>query len=183
MSPYSAPWFVLYVKPRHEKNVAAILTGKGYVNFLPLYTRRTRSRSTELPLFPGYVFCRFDPRVRLPVLSVPGVFSIVCAAGVPEPVDEREIANLQRVISCGLKREPWPNLPSGSLVTITSGPMEGVQGVVARHKTSMRVIISVTLLQRSVAVEVEREWLEQCALPPANGRALPGFGRHLDAAG
>lgn len=183
MSPYSVPWFVLYVKPRHEKNVAAILTGKGYVNFLPLYTRRTRSRATELPLFPGYVFCRFDPRVRLPVLSVPGVFSIVCAAGVPAPVDEREMASLQRVITCGLKREPWPNLPSGSLVTITTGPMEGVQGVVARHKTSMRVIISVTLLQRSVAVEVEREWLEPCTPPLANGPSKSGYGPHLDAAG
>jgi transcription antitermination factor NusG len=153
-------WFVLYVKPRHEKNVSALLRGKGFDEFLPLYPRRTRSRTSELPLFPGYVFCRFDLANRLPVLTIPGVFSIVGFAGTPVPVDEREIEALQRVIRLGLHREPWPVLPSGTVVAVSRGPMQGVRGVVMNTRNRTRVIISVTLLQRSVAVEVEREWLE-----------------------
>jgi transcription antitermination factor NusG len=156
-------WFVLYVKPRHEKYVSTILQGKGYEEFLPLYTKLTRSRASELPLFPGYVFCRFNLSRRLPVLTVPGVFSIVGFAGTPIPVNENEITALRQVVANGLPREPWPDLPSGSPVTISQGPMRGVQGVVVRHKNSLRVIISVTVLQRSVAVEVERDWLDQSA--------------------
>ena len=155
----SYPWFVLYVKPRHEKSVSTMLQGKGYEEFLPLYTRHTRSRNTELPLFPGYVFCRMDLANRLPVLTVPGVFSIVGTAGRPVPVDEEEIAALHRVITSGLQREPWPNLPEGSPVTVSRGPMRGIQGVVVRHRNSMRVIITVSALERAVAVEVERDWL------------------------
>jgi hypothetical protein len=75
-------------------------------------------------------------------------------------VKPEEIDALQQVIRCGLQREPWPALPSGTTVTISRGPLEGVQGVVMKQKNSMRVILSVTLLQRAVAVEVEREWLE-----------------------
>jgi len=153
-------WYVLYVKPRHEKCIAAILKGKGYEELLPLYARRTRSRISELPLFPGYVFCRFDPSYRLPVLTVPGVFSIVGSASNPTPVQETEIEALQRVIHHGWPREPWPALPSGAIVTVSRGPMQGIQGIVMKHKNVTRVIISVTLLQRSIAVEVDREWLD-----------------------
>jgi len=153
------PWFVLYVKPRHEKKVSTMLRGKGYEEFLPLYARRSAVRVTDLPLFPGYVFCRMDPNNRLPVLSVPGVFSILSFAGRAAPVDEEEIAALQRVVRADLAREPWPTLPSGTRVTISRGPMQGVQGVVMRSKNSARIIISVTLLQRSVAVEVDRTWI------------------------
>jgi transcription antitermination factor NusG len=155
------PWFVLYVKPRHEKNVSALLRGKGYDEFLPLYARRTKSRSSELPLFPGYVFCRFDPENRLPILTVPGVFSIIAFACKPVPVKPDEIEALQRAVRYGLPREPWPALPSGTTVTVSRGPMQGVRGVVLKNKNSTRVILSVTLLQRAVAVEVEREWLAE----------------------
>ncbi len=154
------PWFVLYVKPRHEKHVTRLLRGKGYESFLPLYAHRTRSRTNDLPLFPGYVFCRFNPCIKTPVLSVPGVFSVVEFAGAPAPVEESEIAALQRVVEHGLAREPFPALPSGTPITIRSGPMEGVRGVVMKCKNTLRVVISVSLLQRSVAVEVERDWLE-----------------------
>jgi transcription antitermination factor NusG len=154
-------WYVLYIKPRHEKNVAAILRGKGYEELVPLYTRRTRSRTSELPLFPGYVFCRFDPADRLPVLTVPGVFAIVGCGGKPTPVRQNEIDALERMIRLGLPREPWPALTTGAPVTLARGPMQGVQGIVVEHKNITRVIISVTLLQRAVSIEVERDWLEQ----------------------
>jgi len=155
------PWYVLYVKPRHEKHVSAILRGKQYEEMLPLYTKQTRSRVSELPLFPGYVFCRFDANDRLPVLVVPGVVNIISVAGAPIPVAEREVEALQRMIQHGLSREAWPSVPPGSRVTISRGPMKGVEGVVIRYKNVFRVIITVTLLQRNVAVELDREWVEE----------------------
>ncbi|HXB70779.1 MAG TPA: transcription termination/antitermination NusG family protein [Candidatus Acidoferrales bacterium] len=157
------PWFALYVKPRHEKNVACILRGKGYDEFVPLYDRRTPSRTTELPLFPSYVFCRFDENRRLPVLNVPGVFSIVEFGGKLARVSEDEIAALKRVIAAGIARGPWPDLTPGAKVRIATGPLQGIEGVIVTHKNSTRLIVSVDLLKRSVAVELDRNWLEQPA--------------------
>jgi transcription termination/antitermination protein NusG len=153
-------WFALYVKPRHEKNVSSILRGKGFEEFVPLYRRRTPSRITELPLFPGYVFCRFDAQRRLPVLTVPGVFSIVGFGAEATPVRNEEIAALQRVVGSGLPREPWPDLPAGKKVLVLAGPLQGLAGVVVNYKNSSRLLISVDLLQRSVSVEVDRSWLQ-----------------------
>ena len=158
-----SPWFALYVKPRHEKNVACILRGNGYDEFVPLYNHRTPSRTTELPLFPSYVFCRFDENRRLPVLKVPGVFSIVQSGGRPAPVAEDEITALKRMIAAGIEREPWLALVAGAKVRIAAGPLQGIEGVVVTHKTSTRLIVSVDLLQRSVAVELDRHWLEKPA--------------------
>jgi transcription termination/antitermination protein NusG len=158
-----SPWFALYVKPRHEKNVACILRGNGYDEFVPLYNRRTPSRTTELPLFPSYVFCRFDENRRLPILKIPGVFSIVGLAGRPARVAEDEIAALQRVVAAGIAREPWLALTAGAKVRIAAGPLQGIEGVVVAHKNSTRLIVSVDLLKRSVAVEMDRHWLEQPA--------------------
>jgi transcriptional antiterminator RfaH len=162
-------WYVLYVKPRHEKHVFTIVRGRGYEGLLPLYARWTRSRTSELPLFPGYVFCRFDPADRLPVLSVPGVFSIVGFAGMPIPVPEHEIEALQRVILHGLPRQPWPTLTTGAPVTISRGPMQGIRGIVMKCKNITRVVIAVALLQRSIAVEVDREWLDEEPVPAQAG--------------
>jgi transcription antitermination factor NusG len=156
----SPDWYVLYVKPRHEKQVAAMLRGKDLEEFLPLYARKTPSRVSELPLFPGYVFCRFDQHDRLPVLTVPGVLSILSVAGAPSAVQPDEMEALQRIVHNGLVRVPWPELPPGAIVTVSSGPLIGVQGVVVQHKNITRVVVSVSLLQRSIAVEVSREWLE-----------------------
>jgi transcription antitermination factor NusG len=157
------PWFALYVKPRHEKNVACILHGKGYDEFVPLYSRRTPSRTTELPLFPSYVFCRFDENKRLPVLNVPGVFSIVEFGGRPACVADEEIAALKLIIAAGLPRAPWLELTPGAKVRIAAGPLQGIEGIVITHKNSTRLIVSVDLLQRAIAVELDIHWLERPA--------------------
>jgi transcription termination/antitermination protein NusG len=159
----ASPWLALYVKPRHEKHVACMLRGNGYDEFVPLYSHRTPSRTTELPLFPSYVFCRFDENRRFPVLKIPGVFGIVEFGGRPARVPEEEIAALKRVIAAGIAREPWPALTAGARVRIAAGPLQGVEGVVVTHKNSSRLIVSVDLLNRSVAVELDRHWLEQPA--------------------
>ena len=144
-----------------------MLEYKGYDHLLPLYKRWcNRTKCFELPLFPSYVFCRLDPYNRLPVLSVPGVFSIVGFGPTLVPVDSREIAAIQAIAGSGLETLPWPYLEAGQTVRIDRGSLRGLEGILIRTKTSHRLVVSVTLLQRSVAVEIERDWVTPVRKPP-----------------
>ena len=104
------PWFALHVRTRHEEGVAAHLRGMGYEDFLPLYKRRTRwsdrVRETETPLFSGYLFCRFDPQKRLPILKTPGVIQVVGYSRQPIPVEETEIEAIQAMVTSGMPSQP-----------------------------------------------------------------------------
>jgi len=154
-------WFALRVRPRSEKAVAEALRGKGYEDFLPLHRERRRwsdrVAEVELPLFPGYVFSRFDVRKRLPVLTIPGVMLVVGVAKVPHPIDDREIEALQILARSRLHMQPWPFLHIGQRVRIIRGPLAGADGILASVKNQSRLVVSITLLQRSVAVEVPED--------------------------
>lgn len=158
------PWYAIRVKSHHEKPVAAGLTGKGYPSFVPCYRGTWRSPSgvlvkSDLPLFPGYVFGNFDIDRRLPVLTIPGVVLIVAMGKTFIPVENHEIAALQSVAGAGLAAQPWPYLRTGQRVRLIDGPLRGSEGVVAHFKGDARLILSVTLLQRSVAVDIDRAWI------------------------
>lgn len=154
------PWYALQVKTSREKWIACLLRQKGYSEFLPLYTeaRRWSDRVKELhvPLFPGYVFCRFNAERRMPILTTPGVIDVLGIAGVPEPVDESEINALQMVVDSGLLLKPWPFLRAGQRVVIQHGPLRNVEGILTEIKGDRNLVISVSLLQRSVAVQISR---------------------------
>src|ERR1700693_3660828 len=96
------PWFAIHVRARREKDVAERLSGTGYEWFLPLYKCRRRwsdrIKELEAPLFPGYLFCRFDPQDRLPILKTPGVIQIVGVNRTPVAVDEAEISAVQTMV-------------------------------------------------------------------------------------
>lgn len=153
------PWFALQVRTRHERCVADYLAGKGYEWFLPLYKCRKRwsdrVKEVETPLFPGYLFCRLDPQERLPILKTPGVIQIVGSNRSLVPVDESEIVAIQRIVASGLPNRPWPFLHTGDTVQIQCGPLRGLQGVLVSFKGNCRLVLSLTLLQRSVAVEID----------------------------
>jgi len=155
------PWFALQVRPRHEKNVAAHLMARGYTHFLPLYrTRRRwsdRVKILDLPLFTGYVFSRFDPQNRLPILTVPGVVGVVGFGRGPEPVDPSELAVIQRITMNGAPAEPWPYLNVGQRVRVERGPLAGIEGILIQLRSRSRIVVSVSLLQRSVAAEIGRD--------------------------
>jgi len=157
------PWFALRIRSRCEKNVAAALNEKGYEVFLPLYCHRRRwsdrIKEIEEPLFPGYLFCRFDLQKRLPILITPHVILIVGTGKMPVPVDDREIAALQSIVKSGLEAQPWPFLRLGQTVRVLQGPLRGVEGTLVAFKAGHRLVVSVTLLQRSVAVEVDHDWV------------------------
>lgn len=154
-------WFAIRVRPRCEKQVAEVLAGKGYQQFLPLHRQRRqwsdRVVETQLPLFPGYVFSRLDVQTRLPVLTTPGVLSIVSVGRIPQPVEDCEIDALQVLVRSRLTVEPWPYLHVGQQVRIVRGPLAGARGLLVGVKSASRLVVSVTLLQRSVAVEIPED--------------------------
>jgi transcription antitermination factor NusG len=157
------PWFALRVKSRSEKIVSTIARYKGFEEFLPLYHSRRRwsdrFKSVELPLFPGYVFCRANPQFRLPLLTIPGVLSFVGIGKVPAPIDQAEIAAIQRAIGAGLRAEPYPFLEVGQRVRLAEGPLAGLEGFLVEVRKQQRIAVSVSLLKRSVAVEIDRHWV------------------------
>jgi len=161
----SYPWFAVQVRSRYENLVTAHLSGMGYESFLPLYMCRRRwsdrFKEIESPLFPGYVFCRLNPLDRLPILMTPGVFVIVGIGKTPEPIDETEIAAIQAAVKSGLPSQPWPFVQIGQRVRIEHGPLYGLEGVLLDFRGRHRLVLSVTLLQRSIAVQVEDTWVRQ----------------------
>jgi len=156
-------WFALRVKPRSERIVATMARHKGFQEFLPLYQSRRRwsdrFKSVELPLFPGYVFCKLDPEVRLRLLTIPNVLSFVGVGRVPIPIDETEIVRIQQAIGAGLSSEPYPFLEAGQRVRLAEGPLRGIEGILVEVRKEQRLAVSLTLLKRSMAVEIDRHWV------------------------
>jgi transcription termination/antitermination protein NusG len=169
------PWFALYVKPKHEKNVAFILEKKGHEAFLPTYTHRVKNhKKFELPLFPSYVFCRLELSKRLPVMTTPGVFSLVGNGPEPEPIPEQELQAVQRLVRSESMPMPWPYIAPGQEVLVESGPLRGVQGVVVDATHAQWLVVSVNLLRRSVAVRVDRENLSLKLVPASSRNSKSG---------
>lgn len=156
-------WYALQIQTKLGSVVSATLRGKGYEEFLPLYRSRRRwsdrVKTVDLPLFPGYLFCRCDVSDRLmPILTTPGVIGILGAGRIPIAVDEEEIEAIRAILGAGLAAKPWPFLHVGSKVYMEGGPLAGLEGIVTNMDKAWRLIVSVSLLQRSVAVEIDREW-------------------------
>jgi transcription antitermination factor NusG len=158
------PWFALRVKPNYEKPVSAALRGKGFEEFLPLYRSRRqwsdRVKVMDRPLFPGYLFCRLNLEDRMPLLTTPGFLYIVGVGKNPHPVEESEVAAIQSMLKSGLPVTPWPSLVVGQKVELKNGPLRGLQGVLTKVANHHRLYVSVTLLKRSVSVEVTPEWVQ-----------------------
>ena len=153
------PWYALQVRTRYERVVAEYLTGLDYEWFLPVCKDRKRwsdrTKQTEAPLFPGYLFCRFDAQNRLPILKVPGVVQIVGYNRQPVSVDEVEIAAIQTLVASGVPNQPCSFAEIGDHVQIASGPLRGLQGILVESRGRQKFVLSVSLLQRSVAVEID----------------------------
>jgi len=152
-------WFAVRVKSNRERVTSLGLAGKGYEVFLPEYVREASSGSARAnPLFPGYLFCRFDVSRRLPVLTVPGVVHIVGVGRNPLPVSEDEIGSLRVVVSASLSIKADEVYTVGAKIQIDRGPLVGVSGVIVGSQRK-KLIVSITLLQRSVSVELPPDWV------------------------
>lgn len=155
----SSQWFALYTRHQHEKAVAQFLAVDGIQVFLPLYSVahrwKDRVKQLSIPLFPNYVFVCACFEGRVGILRTPGVYDFVRTAGQPSPIPGEEIEAIRRTIENGLSVEPHPFLNIGDRVRAKSGPLEGLEGILIRKKTLYRLVLSVELLARSIAVEVD----------------------------
>jgi transcription antitermination factor NusG len=156
------PWYAIRVMSNRERAVASLLQGKGFQVSLPLYwSRRNGTGRRKLSvLFPGYLFSSFDPNVLLPILSVPGVVHIVCRQRIPVAVDPVEMDAVRRLADASLESRPCAWIAVGERVRVREGPLAGVEGILAREGTRDRIVISVSLLMRSVMVELDRNAVE-----------------------
>jgi len=159
----SLPWYAIRVRPRYERQVAQSIASKGINTFLPLYAERRqwsdRTKELEKPLFDGYVFCQVDLGKRYPVLVTPGVIHFVGVGRTPVAVDDAEIDAVKAVVDSGAVVRPWAFLKEGDRVRIDAGPLRNVEGILVRQKDHDQVVVSITLLQRAMAVNVDRDWL------------------------
>jgi transcription antitermination factor NusG len=153
------PWFALQTRPRNEKKVDYLLRQKGYECLTPTYRQKRkwsdRTVKIDLPLFPTYVFCRLSSSVLGKAISTSGVIKIVGFSGKPAEVAMEEIEALQLLMQSRLLREPWKYLPDGTLVLVETGPLTGVRGIIHQEENNRRLVISITLLQRSVAIQLD----------------------------
>jgi transcriptional antiterminator NusG len=154
----SLSWYALRTRSNYEKIASGFLEARGFEHFLPVYRmqkrRSNKTIETSTPLFPGYVFCRFDTRLRSPILSVMGVVSIVGFGGQPAKINDTEIEAIRKAIGCGQTMEPYPYLHEGQQIRIEKGPLRGMEGVLIKKRT-WRIVISVEMLRRAVAVEID----------------------------
>jgi transcription antitermination factor NusG len=169
--PEPAAWFALQVKTRHERVTADCLVSKGYEAFAPLAIRSkqdgSEASSPNAPLFPGYVFGKFDPRFRLPILTTPKVRCIVSYGRDPATISTTEIQAIRDVAHLKYPAEPCPYLTEGTRVRIVRGPLAGVQGILVQFRSSYRVVLSVSLIRQSIRVEMHPSMLVEDPLPQA----------------
>ncbi len=164
------PWFAVRVRSRQERAVSLQLRGRGLEEYYPTYDvmRQWSDRKKLITesLFPGYVFCRLDPSNRLPILSAPGVVGLVGFGDGPIPIPEDEVERVRRMTSSGLLVSPWPFLKAGQRVLIERGPLLGLEGLLQTIKGKHRLVVSITLLQRSVSTEIDRSWVRPLSSAP-----------------
>lgn len=156
-------WYAVRVRSNFERTVSAVLEDKGVEQFLPTYRSRRiwtdRVKTLDLPLFPGYVFCRIPLDERNRVVTTDGVVGIVGAGRRPIPVSESEMDAVRAIVQSQSPSEPWPFLRVGQTVRINRGSLAGLEGILIRVKNSWRLVVSVTLLERSVAVDIDAAYV------------------------
>lgn len=164
---FSARWYVAQTRSRHEKSVAEQLEGKGIEHFLPLYETvsrwKDRRMRLQMPLFAGYIFVRFPLSERLRALEIPGLARLVSFGGLAVALPDDEMEAMRNGLMSSLRAEPHPYLIVGRRVRIMGGPFAGIEGVLKRKKSNLRVVVSLDLIQRAIAVDVAATDIEPLA--------------------
>lgn len=170
-------WCAVYTRHQHEKLTARNLEQKKFEVFLPLYmaARKWKDRTKKLmvPLFPSYVFLRATVVQRIDLLTTPGVCALVVFGGRPAVIPEEQIEAVRRAIECKARVEPFPYLRFGERVRVARGVLEGIEGILVRARDgAQRLILSVEMLQRSVAIEVDLSTVEPSGVPKKEGQLV-----------
>lgn len=171
-STSGAAWYAIYTRHKHEKKVAKSLTSKGFQIFLPVYATahrwQDRTKLLWLPLFPCYVFFKGGLERRLDLVTTPGIHALVSSAGRPAAIPHQEIDAIRRTVESGARVEPHPVLKCGVSVRVKTGPLAGVQGILLRKKNLCRLVLSVEMLGKAVAIEVDASQVERVSIKRPN---------------
>jgi transcription antitermination factor NusG len=169
----SADWFAIYTRHQHENLAARSLSYKGFEVFLPQYTSvrqwSDRTKALPAPLFPCYLFLRGGLERQLSIVTTPGVLGLVGFAGAPAIITDAEIEAVRQTIARCAHLEPHPFLKCGDWVRVKGGPLEGIEGILVRNKNQYRLVLSVELVQKSAAVEVDAWAVERAPRPEPRG--------------
>lgn len=172
---FDREWHALYTRHHHEKVVANALTAKGFSVFLPLYAAprrwKDRMKMVDLPLFPCYVFIQGGLERHLDIVTTAGIHGFVCCAGSPASIPSHEIDGIRQVVERSIKIEPHPFIKCGDRVRVKAGPLQGIDGILVRKKNFSRLILSVDLLGKSAAVEIDVSLVERISV--ANKTCVP----------
>lgn len=175
MDEFTGNWLAVHVWAGREQISARHLRLRGYEVFLPCYRERRRwsdrVKTIERALFDGYVFCRADHDVVNRIITAPGVIRIVGNREGPLPVSAHELDAIRRIVDASLQVEPWAMPQVGQRVMVEAGPLSGIEGVVLVVKNSHRLVVSIALLQRAVAVEIESDWVRSSPLSLLSAQA------------
>jgi transcription antitermination factor NusG len=181
-------WHALYTRHQHENVVAQALTGRGFEVFLPQYRTvdrwKDRDKQLLLPLFPNYVFLHGGLDRMLVLVTTPGVLSLVSWGGRAANIPLEEIEAVRRLMASSYQVEPHPFLKCGDRVRVTSGPLEGIEGVLVRKTGGYRLVLSVKMLSQSASVEVDISMVERVSCEDAKDVVRTGAGlgtRNLDS--
>jgi transcription antitermination factor NusG len=164
-------WYALFTRHQHEKSVAIALANKSYEVYLPLYrsVRRWQDRAKQimLPLFPCYVFICGGMDRQLQIITTPGVIQIVGWGGHPAIVPQTQLDAVRQIIESCLCVETHPYLECGDRVRVKAGPLMGLEGILTRKKGVARLVVSMEMLGRSGAVEIDVSNVERIGPFPA----------------
>lgn len=161
-------WYALHTRSRHEKVARDQLVAKGVTTLLPLWRKRSiwkdRVKMIEVPLFSGYLFCHFPLKYRIEVLQTVGVVRIVGLNGQPIAVPEEQIQAVQTMVTQQLHYDPHPFLQEGMRVRVKHGMLAGAEGILITKKNHYRLVVSIDLIQKSVAVDIDSADIEPLEL-------------------
>ncbi len=176
LSGPGSDWWAIYTRHQHERVVADMLSAKGFEIFLPAYDSirrwKDRQKILSLPLFPCYVFVKGAFNRRVQVVSTPGVHMILSHGERAAVIPENEIAAIRQTLEGHFRVEPHPFLRCGERVRVTRGSLQGVEGILVRKKSQFRLVLSVDMLAKSVAVEIDATDVESACEPVDSGRAF-----------
>jgi len=171
-----SPWYAIYTRHQHEKMVAQNLASKGFVTFLPLckidHNWKDRTKALSLPLFPCYVFLQGGLERRLQIVTTPGIHGLVSCGGQPAAIPVVEMEAIRRVVESGARVEAHPFLKLGDRVRIKCGSLEGIEGILVRKKNISRLVISVEILGKAAATEIDALQVEPVNATGPKGRNI-----------
>lgn len=158
-TPMGLGWYALTVRHQHERQTERLLNWQGWETLVPIYKSKRqwtdRVKEIERPLFAGYVFCRFSLKDRIRIEDTPGVAQVVKFNGQAAEIEAAEIERVQAMLASRVRLSPWPYLKAGDRVRVERGPLRGLEGTLLRDGDAARLIVSVEMLQRSIAAEVD----------------------------